>query len=418
MLEPIEELLVELQERAAASPAARRDLLAELGREQGLKPRQRRRLRVLDAAACENAAVVDAAFELATPNGVARPLRAGIRAMMVRVLAGDLALGEAGRRVPWVDWARVLRVRDELSRDADPVRRIARAAALRPEIAARLWRAYGAEADAVAAGLVGPAPQVLRCNRLRDSRDGLAARLAAEGVRTRPCGSAEDGLEVLGSAQLFATAAFREGGFEIQDEASQLVAALVDPPPGGRVLDVCAGAGGKTLAIAARHPDAAILALDVDGPRLAALRRRARRAGAERIEVRRVGVADWPEEVSAWARSADRILVDAPCSGIGALRRHPELRERLDEAELRRLGRLQRELLGRAAAALRPGARLCYATCSLLPDENEVVVEELLAADPGLVSVPAGLGGERFFRTLPRPGGPDGFFGARFERRC
>jgi 16S rRNA (cytosine967-C5)-methyltransferase len=418
MLEPIEELLVELQERAAASPAARRDLLAELGREQGLKPRQRRRLRVLDAAACENAAVVDAAFELATPNGVARPLRAGIRAMMVRVLAGDLALGEAGRRVPWVDWARVLRVRDELARDADPVRRIARAAALRPEIAARLWRAYGAEADAVAAGLVGPAPQVLRCNRLRDSRDGLAARLAAEGVRTRPCGSAEDGLEVLGSAQLFATAAFREGGFEIQDEASQLVAALVDPPPGGRVLDVCAGAGGKTLAIAARHPDAAILALDVDGPRLAALRRRARRAGAERIEVRRVGVADWPEEVSAWARSADRILVDAPCSGIGALRRHPELRERLDEAELRRLGRLQRELLGRAAAALRPGARLCYATCSLLPDENEVVVEELLAADPGLGSVPAGVGGERFFRTLPRPGGPDGFFGARFERRC
>jgi 16S rRNA (cytosine967-C5)-methyltransferase len=418
MLEPIEELLVELQERAAASPAARRDLLAELGREQGLKPRQRRRLRVLDAAACENAAVVDAAFELATPNGVARPLRAGIRAMMVRVLAGDLALGEAGRRVPWVDWARVLRVRDELARDSDPVRRIARAAALRPEIAARLWRAYGAEADAVAAGLVGPAPQVLRGNRLRNSRDELAARLAADGVRTRPCRSAADGLEVLGSAQLFATAAFREGGFEIQDEASQLVAALVDPPPGGRVLDVCAGAGGKTLAIAARHPDAAILALDVDGPRLAALRRRARRAGAERIEVRRVGAADWPEEVRAWARSADRILVDAPCSGIGALRRHPELRERLDEAELRRLGRLQRELLGRAAAALRPGARLCYATCSLLPDENEVVVEELLAADPGLGSVPAGVGGERFFRTLPRPGGPDGFFAALVERRC
>jgi 16S rRNA (cytosine967-C5)-methyltransferase len=284
-------------------------------------------------------------------------------------------------------------------------------------LAAELLSAAGAdEADPLAEALCLPAPVALRVNAGRIDRAALQARLGAEEIACRPGRLAPHAL-IVESARpnLFGSAAWREGLFEVQDEGSQLLAALVGARAGERVLDLCAGAGGKTLALAAEvGPTGRVHAADPDGDRLRRLHDRAARAGAANVSIH--GPAA-PE-----ALAVDRVLVDAPCSELGTLRRGPDLRWRLDPAWFAGLPDLQLSLCERGAAHLRPGGRLVYATCTIRREENEAVALALEAGHPELVRLapeaPAEcVTPEGFLRTWPHRHGCDGFFAAVWERR-
>ncbi len=250
-----------------------------------------------------------------------------------------------------------------------------------------------------------PGPVFLRVNRSRASRDALASRLLAEGIETRPTRLAPDGLEVLSPRpHLLALPAFREGLLEVQDEGSQLLGEALGALPGETVLDLCAGAGGKTLQLAAAvGPGGRVHACDPDEARLDRLRTRAARAGAA---VTIHGPGPPPDLL------AGRVLVDAPCSELGALRRGPDLRFRIDPASFTALPALQLGILERAAAHVRPGGRLVYATCTLRREENEGVAlafEERRADFTRSGS---------FLRLWPHRHGTDGFFAAAWTRRA
>jgi 16S rRNA (cytosine967-C5)-methyltransferase len=275
-------------------------------------------------------------------------------------------------------------------------------------------------------------PVVLRANRLRTSREALLARLAERGVAAHPTRLSRDGIALESAVDRFALPEFREGLFEQMDEGSQLVAEVTAPPPRGELLDACAGAGGKTLALAALLGGRGrVLALDVDARRLDELRRRARRAGASNVAARRILGGRLPPEVSPTRRSGghrgfDRVLVDAPCSGSGTLRRNPEARWRLSEAELDTFPARQLELLATYAPRVAPGGRLIYATCSVLPSENDAVVEAFLREAPDFARVPLkevlgraraeALGDGTWLRLLPQVHGTDGFTAAVLRR--
>lgn len=429
MLEPIEACWIELERRTASGRASLHDVLRDVATEAGLNDRQRRRLRTLHRVGIEHRPTVAASLERATPNGVAKPLVDLVRAVVVRVLAGDLGPGDAVKRLPWVDWQKVRVLPEEVGDDLDEVGRIAAKANLPRGVVERLRSAYGASAAEIAVGLCGVAPLYLRTNPRNGDRDAIRAQLATEGVETCPVEWSSGALEVVGRPALFRTHAHRTGAFEVQDAASQLIADLVAPPDGGRVLDACAGAGGKTVALLGRWPSIELLAVDVDRERLATLGRRVRRGGHPMPKVVRVAADRWPDDVEAFARSADRILIDAPCSGMGSLRRHPELRDRWTEEGHRKTLRAQRELIERSLCVLRPGARVVYATCSVLPDENEEQVDAALAVDPtlevvdalevlGSAASPALSEDGRFLRTWPHRHGADGFFAAVITRRA
>jgi 16S rRNA (cytosine967-C5)-methyltransferase len=279
-----------------------------------------------------------------------------------------------------------------------------------------LARAVGGEAAALAEALDRPGPIFLRVNGLRAGAPAAAARLLAEGVATRPGRLAAGCLEVVGPRpDLLTLPAARDGWVEVQDEGSQLLAAAVGARPGEAVLDRCAGAGGKALALAAAVGAAGrVHACDVDPERLSRLAARARRAGAAAI-VELHGAAPPPGLL------VDRALVDAPCSELGPLRRGPDLRWRLDPASFAALPALQRQLLEEAARHVRPGGRLVYATCTFREEENEAVALAFEAAATGWrrlrADAPAEVvGPDGFLRTFPHRHGTDGFFAAAWER--
>jgi 16S rRNA (cytosine967-C5)-methyltransferase len=298
-------------------------------------------------------------------------------------------------------------------------------------LAAALQADFGPEAAAVASALLEAPPRTLRTNRLRRAgRAALAAELLQAGIRTEPTPFAPDGLLVAGDGDLFATAAYRDGAFEQQDEASQLGAWLTAPPPRGAVLDLCAGRGGKTLALAALLQNRGeLLATDPDPRRLEQLRRRARAAGATNVRTVLLPDGGWPDLVADFARRADRVLVDAPCTGSGSLRRRPEARWRFGLEDFAALLRTQAELLATVASHLRPGARLVYTTCSLLRAENQDQITALLADRPelepvrlaevlgGAVAAPIADATGTFLSLRPDRHGCDGFFGAIVRRR-
>lgn len=218
------------------------------------------------------------------------------------------------------------------------------------------------------------APLGLRVNRRRATREALAERLGADGVATRPSELAPDALIAERAFDVHANAAWRDGWFEVQDVGSQMV--VVHGAPQGATLDACAGAGGKALHLVSVGAGPA-LALDVRPRALEELRRRAARSGA-RIQTRVVPpVGDW-----GLSGGFDTVLVDAPCTGSGTLRRHPELRFRLGRAHLDEQVALQRRLVAQAASHVRPGGRLVYATCSVFREECEGVVDAFLANEP------------------------------------
>jgi 16S rRNA (cytosine967-C5)-methyltransferase len=279
------------------------------------------------------------------------------------------------------------------------------------------------------------APLAVRVNTLRTTQQALIARLAEEHVVARPTPLAPAGLLFETRVNAFALSAFRDGLFEVMDEGSQLVAELVAPPPGGRVVDACAGAGGKTLAIgAALGGKGRLLALDTDGKKLEELRRRARRAGLTNLEAQQVradgavpsrGARD-PSKAPSPSRSFDRVLVDAPCSGLGTLRRNPEARWRLTRAAVEAFPARQLALLVTYAPLVAVGGRLIYATCTVARIENERVVERFLAERDDFVSVPVKeiwgrdraerVGDGLTLQLAPQRHDTDGFFAAVLRR--
>lgn len=237
----------------------------------------------------------------------------------------------------------------------------------------------GARWDAELRALNGEAPVVLRANTLKISRDELQARLQDEGIATQCVARAPDALRLETRRSVATGALFKAGFFEIQDAASQLVAPFLQVERGQRILDACAGAGGKTLHLAALlQNQGQILAFDVEEAKLAELRRRTARAGVSIVGAMRPDRKD----ASQLHHHFDRALIDAPCSGLGTLRRQPDLKWRLTPKWLAQIEARQREILEGYAPMLRAGGALVYATCSLLPSENERQIEWFLARHP------------------------------------
>jgi 16S rRNA (cytosine967-C5)-methyltransferase len=289
-------------------------------------------------------------------------------------------------------------------------------------IVARWFSRYGsAEAEALmAAGNERP-PITLRANRLRIDRGALAVRLRDEELgETRPTALAPEGL-VLEKGAPARLAPFAEGWCTVQDEASMLIARLLDPRPGETVADACAAPGTKATHLAELMDNRGrIVAFDPQAARLALLDRGATRLGITIIQSQVGGAAALAPR---WAGRCDRVLVDAPCSNLGVLRRNPEVKWRRTEDDLRRLQQKQRTILAAAAAMAKPGGRLVYATCSPEPEENEEVVAPFLEAhgewavdSPADFPVPPDAGG--IIRLFPHRHGTDAFTAVRLRRRA
>jgi 16S rRNA (cytosine967-C5)-methyltransferase len=290
----------------------------------------------------------------------------------------------------------------------------------------KLEAAFGPDWNAESAALLQEAPVDLRVNTLLGSRDAARAALAEEDIETLPTPLSPLGLRVEGRRALRGSTAFTSGLVELQDEGSQLVALLCDARPGMTVADVCAGAAGKTLALAAAMGGKGrLLAMDSQQARLDRAALRVKRADAGFIERRTVKDLTAEDDLQA---ACDRVLVDAPCSGIGAWRRHPDARWRLTPEDLEGYKAAQRGILAAAARLVKPGGRLIYVTCSLLPEENAEQAEAFLAAAPDFAALPAAAvwrevlgdgidGGDPWLTLTPARHGTDGFFVAIFQKK-
>ena len=281
-----------------------------------------------------------------------------------------------------------------------------------------------AEVVMLADALNRPAPLDIRVNTWKASRQQVQERLHQEGIDMAPTPHSPVGLRRAGRASLFNTEAFRDGLFEVQDEGSQLLTTLVEPRRREMVVDYCAGAGGKTLMLGAMMANTGLLyAFDTHARRLAEMRPRLIRAGLDNI--RMVTLAGERDPLlPRLAGRINRVLVDAPCSGTGTLRRNPDIKWR--ELDLPQLVNSQRRILDSASRLVRPGGRLVYATCSLLAAENEDVVAAFLTTHPDfqMVPVPGILArqhvrlpnAETMLHLYPHVHGTDGFFAAVMER--
>jgi 16S rRNA (cytosine967-C5)-methyltransferase len=250
------------------------------------------------------------------------------------------------------------------------------------------------------------APVYLRANRLKISPEKLVANLRTEKILAQVVGG--DAVRLEKRANVFLTPSFRAGHFEVQDLNSQSVASELAPEPGERVIDACAGAGGKSLHLAALMKNKGrIVSMDVAEKKLGQLRDRSTRAGATCIEVRLI---DSTKVIKRLADSADRVLLDVPCSGLGVLRRNPDSKWKLSLEEVERVKGLQADILARYSQMCKPNGTLVYATCSIMPEENERQVAEFLSQNETTWKLESQ-------RTLwPESGGGDGFFMARLKR--
>ncbi|MEZ5829669.1 MAG: RsmB/NOP family class I SAM-dependent RNA methyltransferase [Dongiaceae bacterium] len=255
-------------------------------------------------------------------------------------------------------------------------------------IAPYLERRFGARLDEEMRAAIGTASTDLRVNTLKATRDEAIAALQREGVAAAPTALSPVGLRVEGRPPLATMQVFKDGLIEVQDEGSQLVALLADARPGMRVADFCAGAGGKTLAMAARMQNKGkIVACDVLEGRIERAAVRFTRAGVHNVE-RKALSSERDQWVKRHAGTFDRVLIDAPCSGTGTWRRNPDAKWKLTAQDLAELTQIQRNILDSAWRLVKPGGRLIYATCSLLAEENEAQVEAFLAAHADFKLVP------------------------------
>ncbi|THF63224.1 RsmB/NOP family class I SAM-dependent RNA methyltransferase [Pseudothauera rhizosphaerae] len=278
---------------------------------------------------------------------------------------------------------------------------------------------------ALARSLNRPAPLDLRANLVKTDRDALIARLRADGIAAEPGVLSPQAVRLAGKPALQKHPAFLDGSFEVQDQGSQLLGFLVQPKRGELVVDFCAGAGGKTLQLGAMmRSTGRLYAFDVSERRLAKLKPRMARAGLSNVHPTVIAHEN-DAKVKRLAGKADRVLVDAPCSGLGTLRRNPDLKWRQSPESVAEMVAKQGSILAAAARLVRPGGRLVYATCSLLAEENDGVVDAFLAAHPEfregdaqdvLAKQGITLATGRRLHLSPAEHDTDGFFAAVLER--
>jgi len=277
----------------------------------------------------------------------------------------------------------------------------------------------------LARSLLQIAPLDLRVNPMKISREAAIEKLAVGGISASATPYSPDGVRLDGKPAINRHPLFLEGGIEVQDEGSQLLCHLVAPKRGEMVVDFCAGAGGKTLALGAlMRSTGRLYAFDISPKRLAGLKPRLARSGLSNVHPQRIeGVND--TRVKRLAGKIDRVLVDAPCSGLGTLRRNPDMKWRQTPMDVAELVEKQQSIITGAARLVKPGGSLIYATCSILEEENRGVAEGFLARHPQFALRPAGdvLKSERieldmkeYFELWPHRHGTDGFFAAVFER--
>jgi len=308
---------------------------------------------------------------------------------------------------------------------ADPIGHLVHALSFPKWIAERWVQSWGpAEAAAFAEASNAAPPRTVRANRTRGGRATLLAELRARFPDALACRWAPDGVVLGRRGDPTADPAFRAGRMTVQDEASQLVVELLDPRPGERVLDACAAPGAKATAIAERvGPDGVVVAVDRHERRLGLVARDAERLGLANLRLRVADATALPDDVGDF----DRVLVDAPCSGLGALRRNPDARWRIQPEAIESVAAVQRAIVAAAAERLRPGGTLVYSTCTLSREENEDVIEAASARIPTLCAAPrettpaplrALLDASGALRCTPHRHDTDGFYAARLERRA
>lgn len=289
---------------------------------------------------------------------------------------------------------------------------------------APLRRRFGDRFAAEMAAILVSPPLDLRVNPVKSTRDAVLRDLRRLGLDPKPTPLSALGIRLAERLALWRLPGLKTGEIEIQDEGSQLVARLVGAAPGQRVVDFCAGAGGKTLALAAEMQNRGhLIACDVNEARLKRCAERLRRAGLHNVETR-VLASETDKWIKRHKGGFDRVLIDAPCSGTGTWRRNPDARWRAPDLGLEALVALQGRILASAARLVKPGGRLVYATCSVLPEENEAQVAAFLAANPGFRIRPlaeiapeiTGSDHAEYLSLTPARNGTDGFFAAVLER--
>jgi 16S rRNA (cytosine967-C5)-methyltransferase len=281
------------------------------------------------------------------------------------------------------------------------------------------------EVLALARGLNQPAPLDLRVNAMKSNREEVLARFAADGIEAEACRYAPLGIRLKGRPSLSKHPFYLDGKIEVQDEGSQLLGLLLAPKRGEMVVDFCAGAGGKTLLLGAMmRSTGRLYAFDVAEKRLVKLKPRVARSGLSNVHPVLIS-GENDTKVKRLAGKIDRVLVDAPCSGLGTLRRNPDLKWRQTPESVAELTRKQADILAGAARLVKAGGRLVYATCSILPDENEAIVDAFLASHPDFQRLSASdllakqdiqIAVGEDLRLLPHTHGTDGFFAAVLER--
>lgn len=264
--------------------------------------------------------------------------------------------------------------------------------------------------DKEATALNQQADVILRVNTLKTTKEKLKADLFDLDIETEDIKGYPDALKLKERANVFTTEAFQNGHFEVQDASSQLVAEYLDVEPGMRVIDTCAGAGGKTLHLASiMQNKGQIIALDIYANKLKELKRRAKRNGAHNIEPRHI---ESTKVIKKLYDKADRVLIDAPCSGLGVLRRNPDAKWKMQPEFIDRIKNTQAEILSTYSRMVKSGGKLVYATCSILPSENQEQVEKFLASEHGkdfsLV---------KDNKILSHETGYDGFYMALLEKK-
>ncbi len=231
------------------------------------------------------------------------------------------------------------------------------------------------------AALNQQAKVILRVNTLKTTKEKLRKTLLDEGIVAEAIKGHSSALQLVERANVFTTNAFKDGLFEVQDASSQLVSEFLEVKPGQRVIDTCAGAGGKTLHLAALMENKGqLIALDIYGNKLKELKRRARRNGAHNIEPRTI---DSTKVIKKLYNSADRVLIDAPCTGLGVLKRNPDAKWKLQPDFLAKITKTQQEILRSYSKMVKSGGKMVYATCSILPQENSEQVMAFLASEEG-----------------------------------
>ena len=304
--------------------------------------------------------------------------------------------------------------------------------AVRHDLPDWLWQRLLVERGAAGAlelarALKAPAPLALRVNPLKSTRELVAAGLLADGIVAHPTRFSPHGLLVDGKPALQRHPMFLSGAFEVQDEGSQLLAELLAPRRGEMVADFCAGAGGKTLALGAlMRSSGRLYAFDVSAARLAKFKARQARSGLSNVHPVRIE-SENDIRVKRLTGKLDRVLVDAPCSGLGTLRRNPELKWRQAPADVTRLAGKQLAILTAAGRLVKPGGRLVYAPCSVLAEENAAVMDAFRAANPRFVPIAAAaalatrgidaatMTVDDALELLPNKHGTDGFYAVAME---